>query len=350
MKKFMNKHIFIRILLLSLFLETLHNTSYTGAMINAKSTSHAYVHLQNHRHAISASGKKSSRKIIKDKIIYQKKKNGTLTVWGYKKGLTTARIADSIGGRKVASINWDAFYKCQSLKSVSIPSSVKNIGGNAFYGCKNLKEIKLPATMKTIGRFAFGNCTSLTRILIPKQLKILEQGVFYNCTSLTKIKIPRNLTHITSDAFSDCSSLKKIQVDSHNANYCSKEGILFNKKRTKLLCYPIGKEQSTYTIPGSVKSIGNSAFKHCDKLKNITIPGNVKTINGFAFDCCTSLHNLTMKNGIKTIDGFAFSGCRGLDKVTVPKTVTSIGHTIFSGCKTSLEIHYDGPQKNVKWF
>lgn len=272
-------------------------------------------------------GTKKDTRFVKGQIIYQQKKNGTLSVCGFKKGITTAHIAGTINGRKVATINWKAFYRCKTLKHVTIPKSVKAIGGDAFYNCKSLKSISMPNCVKQIGRFAFGGCTSLA-----------------------EIKIPQSITYISHDAFVGCKKLHDIHIDKDNAVYFSKKGVLFSRDMATLICYPSGKNQSSYTIPKNVKNIGSHAFKQCRQLNRIIIPGNVNNIGGFAFDCCTNLTDITIKDGVKTIDGFAFSGCRALKKIIIPKSITTIGYTIFSGCNEHLKIIYDGPEKKVKWF
>lgn len=296
-----------------------------------------------------AKNRKDTR-YMKDKIIYQQKKNGTLSVCGFKKGITFARIASSVNGRKVASINWGAFYKCKTLTRVSIPSSVKNIGGDAFYCCKKLKKAKISNRVKRIGRFAFGGCRSLGRINLPAHLKIIDSCIFTDCTALTGIEIPQGVVYISHDAFSGCTELTHIDVDKNNALYSSQKGVLFNKEKTRLICYPIGKKQSSYAVPKEVQSIGSQAFKQCSRLRSIIISRNVNTVGAFSFDCCTALAKVTIENGVKTIDGFAFSGCRSLKQITIPKSVAAIGHTIFSGCDKNLRITYAGPQKSVRWF
>lgn len=288
--------------------------------------------------------------IVKDKIIYQKKDTGTLSVYGFKKGITKANIVNSIKGMKVTTISWQAFRKCSTLKSVIVPDSVSVIGGDAFYGCKSLTSIKIPSGVRKIGGFAFASCKSLEGIMVPEQLKIIAEGVFEGCTSLVNIRIPQRISYISSDAFSGCKKLNCINVDKNNKIYSSVDGILFNKKRTKLICYPMGVSNITYRIPKSVKVIGSNAFKHCNKLRNLTISAKVKRVDGFAFSGCTSLSNVTIEDGVKKIDGFAFSGCRSLKEIHIPKSVKDIGYSVFSGCRPDLKITYQGPQKKVKWF
>ena len=52
----------------------------------------------------------------------------------------------------------DGFAYCYGLKSITIPSSVKEIGSNAFKECIELESIVLPAGLSTLGYRAFYNC------------------------------------------------------------------------------------------------------------------------------------------------------------------------------------------------
>lgn len=55
-----------------------------------------------------------------------------------------------------------AFSDCYSLASITIPSSVINIGRNAFADCCSLIEINIPISVKKIDSCAFIFCSSLT--------------------------------------------------------------------------------------------------------------------------------------------------------------------------------------------
>lgn len=61
----------------------------------------------------------------------------------------------------VKKLGEDAFFFCESLKSVKLPDSLEVIGKNAFSGCKNLKTINIPDSVKEIIEGAFAGCDNL---------------------------------------------------------------------------------------------------------------------------------------------------------------------------------------------
>ena len=77
------------------------------------------------------------------------------------------------------------------------------------------------------------------------------------------IKIPEKVASIGDGAFNRCDKLKEITVSSKNPYFKSDEGVLFNKDGSKLICYPSGKNETSYKVPDYVKFIDNLAFEGC---------------------------------------------------------------------------------------
>lgn len=135
---------------------------------------------------------------------------------------------------------------------------------------------------------------SATSVEIPSEINGMSvtsigDYAFKYCTILKSVTIPNSVTSIGDYAFYSCTSLANITVDSNNSNYSSLNGNLYNKSKTELIKYAIGKTDTSFTIPNSVTSIGNRAFHYCKSLKSITIPNSVKSIGDDAFYSCNSL-------------------------------------------------------------
>ena len=239
--------------------------------------------------------------------------DGRVKITGYNGGAETVVIPDTIDGKSVTSIGRRAFEGCTNLKSITIPNSVTEMGRRAFSGCSSLIGIAIPDSVTEIGKYAFDGCKSLTSITIPDGVTSIGDGAFYNCSSLTEIK-----------------------VASENSNYVSVNGVLYNKDKTTIICYPVGKKGNNYKIPDGVTKVGSSAFIGCSSLTSITIPNSVTEIGYSVFEGCTNLKSITIPNGVTSIGDSAFEGCTSLKSITIPNGVTSIGDSAFEGC-TSLK-------------
>ena len=73
-----------------------------------------------------------------------------------------------------------------------------------------------------------------------------------------------------------------------NSAYSSEGGILYNKDKTTLIRCP-GSKTGSVTLPTSVTTVEDSAFRSCNNLTNVTIPTSVTNIGSFAFRECGSL-------------------------------------------------------------
>lgn len=300
-----------------------------------------------------------------------------------------------------------AFNGCANLEGVFIPSCVTKIGDYAFSGCTSLKKVNIPNTVTKIGFAAFENCSSLVSANIPKGVKTLETGIFRFCTNLSKITIPESVTTIGSEAFDCCKSLENIELPSsllnignwafsatglkdivipnsvasigysafcscynlsrieveENNNFCSIDGVLFNKEKTKIIAYPNKRATTTYdipegvlgleiysfaytdlkkvTIPSTLDCIANRAF-FTSGLTEIKIPANVKSLEEFSLSYCRKLKTIVLSEGLEKIGRYAFCGCLVLSSITIPESVAEIGQNPFSGCAALTTINMLG--------
>lgn len=66
------------------------------------------------------------------------------------------------------------------VETIDMPDSVEIIGPKTFNGCHNLKKVNFSKNLKKICLSAFLNCTSLKSITLPKSLKVIETWTFGN--------------------------------------------------------------------------------------------------------------------------------------------------------------------------
>ena len=200
----------------------------------------------------------------------------------------------------------EAFYKNESLTSVKLPDGVTSIGTAAFDTCESLESINIPDGVTRIESKTFYRCKSLKSITIPEGVKSIGDEAFGYCDTLKGVTIPRNVESIGNSPFLESESLISINVDSNNTNYCSVDGILYNKDKTELIQYPIGKEDESFTVPESVTSILRYAFSRCDNLQSVKISDGVKSIGEGAFWACDNLYNITIPDRVINIEKEAF--------------------------------------------
>ena len=229
----------------------------------------------------------------------------------------------------VTNIGYEAFKGCTSLINIKISNGVNEIGERSFYDCTSLKNITIPNSVMIIGSQAFEGCTSLRSITISDSVTEIGWGTFWGCKNLTSITIPNSVTSIGRSAFFGCKSLTTIDVATGNQNYVSENGVLYDKDKTDLICYPAGKKDKTYSILDGVTSIDYYAFSGCTSLTNITIPDGVTSIPMDTFNGCTSLTSITIPNSVTYIGSFAFCDCTSLTNITIPDSVTGIGNRVF---------------------
>jgi len=255
---------------------------------------------------------------------------------------------------------FDVFRGCRRLESISVEennanySSVDGVLFNkdkskliSYPEAKKTSEYTIPSSVTKVGAYSIYNVANVTKINIPNGVTAVGDGGFRGCINLNNINIPATLETLDNDVFDDCTELKNITVDENNANYSSVDGVLFNKDKTAILFYPIGKESTTYTIPNSVTTIGSGLFRGCDNLTRIEIPDSVVNIEWFAFSGCTGLTEITIPDSVNKMGseiygmhfGYIFEGCENLKSITLPAEIdTFYSSYAFKNCSSLEEI------------
>ena len=124
----------------------------------------------------------------------------------------------------------------------------------------------------------------------------------------------------------------EIKVSDNHPTFETINGVLFDKTKNRLICYPDGLGDKAYTAPNGIDEIGNRAFYGCSTLESIVLPESLVSIGDEAFRGCRKLTSLTLPDNLKQIGNFAFTSCDRLTSIAIPNSVVDIGSNPFATC------------------
>lgn len=204
----------------------------------------------------------------------------------------------------------------KALKTVNITGG-STIASNAFFGCDKIIDVNIPSTVTSIGNNVFTDCSSLTNINVDSHNAVYssidgnlysKDGktlILYACgKAQTSFTTPSGLKTVKSSAFLESDNLE------------------------------------TVTITDSVEEMGVNVFERCDKLKTVSIGNGIKTLKSYTFKECASLTNVTLGSSIESIEDYAFFKCEELKVLTFPSSVKSIGFYVFIHCNKLENVEF----------
>ncbi|MBE6984230.1 MAG: leucine-rich repeat domain-containing protein, partial [Ruminococcaceae bacterium] len=234
--------------------------------------------------------------------------------------VTSANIPAEIDGVPVRLIGVSAFDGCESLKSVTIPDSVTDIGDYAFEKCSNLQTISIGSGVTYLGIFAFAWCTSLESAVLSDGLTTVGREAFFGCSSLTNISIPDSVRNIGQDIVGYTAFYNDDANWDGDVLYIGKHLI---KARQTL--------EGAYDIREDTLTIAEYAFSKCDSLTNVTIPNGVVNIAYGAFYKCSALTDMIIPESVVSLGANAFYDCTSLANVMLCDVALRMEASAFYG-------------------
>ena len=115
-------------------------------------------------------------------------------------------------------LNPSPFDGNPAITSVVVEEGVTRLGRYLFRRCENLKRVTLPRSLRSIGAWAFGECGALEELPIPEGSKItLEAYAFFGCGNLKQLHVQGKIV-AERNAFKGSALQKRILMTKKNRN------------------------------------------------------------------------------------------------------------------------------------
>ena len=236
-------------------------------------------------------------------------------------------------GANVEEIGSSAFKGCL-LQEVTIPAKVKVIKTNTFNDNMSIKKLVLNEGLESIESYAFYGCNNLPTVDIPSTVTSIEfdRNAFGKCNHMTAMNVaPDNTTYQSVDGIVyDKAGTSIIFAPME----LSAETLSFPAALTTIgdAAFKDNKKIKTLNLPAALTTIGNDAFNGCTSLESLIAPPALRNIGEYAFASCTSLSSVSLGEGLETIGASAFKGCSALEEFGLPASVTSVHWSALYNC------------------
>lgn len=230
-----------------------------------------------------------------------------------------------------------------------------------------------------------------------KPISVIPQFCFNCDEKVETVYIGKSVKEIDGKAFFTCRTLKQIIVDEENEYYSDIDGVLYNKDKTEIICYPMNHPQYlrekfgyndtiwadnennlefraryeadilTYVLPATVETIGELAFYDLP-LAALYLPEGLKRIETMAitknwwmtdiysyekseaedgetgYSAISKLSGVykSLPDGLEYIGSDAMSYNRVCQYLRIPSSVKYIGHHAFWDCVEKIDGNLSG--------
>ena len=206
--------------------------------------------------------------------------------------------------------DWVIGVANKDLDNIVFRSNTRGIAYAAFEGCEKITSVDIKNGIISVGTYAFWGCNSLRKITIGSTVTNIEAPIFvgYYQGILDEINVdPDNIKY---SGINNClidKDEKKIILGCKNSLIPTDESV----ESIAPWAFAFSDLQSL-AIPDNVTTIRFGAFRDCVELSNIEIGDNVKKIEYLSFYCCSNLVSIRIGRGVSVIEEDALSGCEKL--------------------------------------
>lgn len=279
----------------------------------------------------------------------------------------------------VTRIHEGAFKKSNTIRSITIPNSLREIDGWAFVGCDSLKEVHISNLanwcaisfgeneydgdpedkwdfVKTANPLSYAHNLYIKnqlvkRLIIPDDIIEIKQGVFFGWNGIT-MEVGKGTKSIGKYSFMDCFSLAKITLKERiqyidytafwNCNLyeiydrsryegvddiCA-ENIYIDEKDS---CFEIDNNGFALYRDYSDGIIDVRLINYLGEEDEIIVPDSVTIIEGNAFSD-SHIKSVRLVSKVMQIHRNAFKNCKELTTIELPSNIEWFDSMAFEGC------------------
>lgn len=230
-----------------------------------------------------------------------------------------------------------AFAFCNQLKKITIPSNVTCIGGYAFWNCNKLEEIEFRnGEFSYIGYDAFVGTKWLTKKQKEAPIVFVNGWIIDGRTCTGSVAVSESAITITDNDKQKVITVSGTAIGmAEGAFYQSdiEEFILETQmKKIPDNAFLYCSDLVNARLPKTLTEIGAGAFVGCD-MKEIRIPDSVIEIGEKAFKDCSYLKKIILPKQLESISNGLFYNARALEEIVMPENITKVGENAFSDTK-----------------
>ena len=172
------------------------------------------------------------------------------------------------------------------------------------------------------------------QVLMTKYESDSISGIYTVAITVEYSGITYTLTGFSTECigkFGNLSSLEAFALSGETAFLSVDGGVLFDKAKTKLICYPNGKTGTSYRVPDGITVLGNGSFYGNSTLTAIVLPTSLTTIEDWALYACFKLKTVNIPSTLTSI-GNAFLGYSKVEDVKIPEGITKLDYLFLCNC------------------
>lgn len=222
-------------------------------------------------------------------------------------------------------------------------------GENAYWELNSLGDLLIFGTGKTTD-FADGknpiypayykHGEQIKKIYIEDGIEEIGSKLDTSC-DVVEVHISKSVRSVSPGLYGKAfHNSKYFYVDEENPYICSDNGIIFDKSKEKLICYPES-EIAVYCVPDTVKIIGSEALESLRDLTDIALGNSLEKIEKHAFSSQSKLKNICIPDSVTEIEDQAFYYCYGIEKIYLPNSISQLSQNTFYWSEFT-DIYYGG--------